>query len=614
MENKKKESQAYRGLVKFFSSRVWRNIVFGAILFVSVLLMFMLDRGNAFRSMYLSFMDSNFMQKLLPALNVAEFNITAGAWALFFAILLIAIMLFLGNMLFDKILGKTIEKKAPDFRSKQSCKMFYGTIYYLVILIICAALIFVGYKLIVPMWNDWMDITLDFKDIDIIVNWLYTLLLCLIFVAAIVIALFLVYFVFKLIILFIAAIARAVKRFTGDVREEIATAMVEGVANGDFNPVNNPPKDAGSLFPTLVAIDEKAAAEQQPEENTDAVVEEDELTLEEIALRFQSFACNKHKIYYEMPLIRSFIAGLATSRLIILEGLSGTGKSMLPRMFAEFTNSNAFFAPVQATWRDKTDIFGFYSEFSRSFKTTNFLERLYGASYEKEANVMVLDEMNLSRIEYYFADFLSVLEYPENEWKIRVYEPQANQTLPAKLEDGYVSIPNNTWFVGTANTDDSTFTITDKVYDRAVVIDFKEKVMPIESDYNPEPINVSAVDFANKFAAASEDSANKLTKEDINKFFKICDFMREAFDVRFGNRIMVQIENFVPVYVALGGTKEEALDFMFSHKIMRKINGMFEDFVKEELVNLTKLLHATYGKGTFAQTESAIAKIMKRLV
>ncbi|MBE7090227.1 MAG: hypothetical protein E7362_05440 [Clostridiales bacterium] len=294
--------------------------------------------------------------------------------------------------------------------------------------------------------------------------------------------------------------------------------------------------------------------------------------------------------------------------------MSGTGKSMLPRMFSEFIGHKAFFAPVQATWRDKTDMLGFYSEFSKSFKTTDFLERLYGASYEKDINLMVLDEMNLSRIEYYFADFLSVLEYPAEDWKVRVYEPQAGQTLPAKLDNGYVTIPTNTWFVGTANTDDSTFTITDKVYDRAIVIDFMEKVMPIESDYDSTPIELSAEEMAKLFDEAAQNEKNRLTKDDLNKFFKICDFMREAFDVRFGNRIMVQIENFVPVYVALGGKKEEALDFMFARKIMRKISGMFEDYVKEELVNLTKLIQNTYGKGTFVETERAIAKITKRLV
>ena len=179
------------------------------------------------------------------------------------------------------------------------------------------------------------------------------------------------------------------------------------------------------VFPTLVNIDKNHP------ENLEII---EHITLEEFCLQFQAYASVHHKIYYELPLIRSFIAGLATSRLIILEGLSGTGKSMLPRMFARFTNSNAFFSPVQATWRDKTDVLGFYSEFSKTFKATPFLESLYASAYSNKTNLMVLDEMNLSRIEYYFADFLSVMEYPPEDWKIRIYDPQTTKFFLKNLK------------------------------------------------------------------------------------------------------------------------------------------------------------------------------------
>ena len=359
------------------------------------------------------------------------------------------------------------------------------------------------------------------------------------------------------------------------------------------------------VFPTLIKIDNAGR---------DIVDNHEEITLENICLQFQAYASVNHKIYYELPFLRSFLAGLATSRLIILEGLSGTGKSMLPRMFARFTNSNAFFAPVQATWRDKTDVLGFYSEFSKTFKATPFLENLYAASYSDKTNVMVLDEMNLSRIEYYFADFLSVMEYPPEDWKVRIYDPQNNQRLPEKLTNGCVSVPTNTYFVGTANTDDSTCTIADKVYDRAIVIDFEEKIKPIKTDYNSESINISAQGLQALFTDAVNDQTKRLSEADLNKFLQVCDFMKDAFDVRFGNRIMVQIENFVPVYVAMGGTKEEALDFMFASKILRKVQGMYEDFVKDELMKLTKLINTLYGKKVFTRTEALIAKITKRLV
>jgi len=223
--------------------------------------------------------------------------------------------------------------------------------------------------------------------------------------------------------------------------------------------------------------------------------------------------------------------------------------------------------------------------------------------------------MNLSRIEYYFADFLSILEYPKEEWKIKVFEPELEQRLPVHLEGGYVKIPANTWFIGTANTDDSTFTITDKVYDRAITLDFRERISPISSNYISDPLeHMTSEKLQALFDAAKENPNYCLTGFDTDKFFRICDFIKDAFDIRFGNRIMVQITNFVPVYVALGGTKEAALDFMLASKVLRKLEGMFEDYVKDELIALTKLLNSTYGKGTMVETERIIAKILKRLV
>jgi hypothetical protein len=335
--------------------------------------------------------------------------------------------------------------------------------------------------------------------------------------------------------------------------------------------------------------------------------------LEAFVKQFQSFAINQYHIYYELSLLRQFLAGLASSRLIILEGLSGTGKSMLPRMFKEFTGSSALFTPVQATWRDKTDVLGFYSEFTGTFKATAFLEKLYAASYDDKINLFVLDEMNLSRIEYYFADFLSVMEYPEEEWKVKAYLPFDNRPLPAKLENGFVTIPNNSWFIGTANTDDSTFTITDKVCDRAVILNFEDRFSKLESNSKYEPISINAQQIQEMFNSALNDQDKQLRDSDLRKFNALCDYVKDKFDILFGNRIMVQIEKFVPVFVALGGTKEEALDFMFAKKILRKLSGKYEAYLKDELAALKLYISNLYGKGVFKETERFIDKTIKKL-
>jgi 5-methylcytosine-specific restriction endonuclease McrBC GTP-binding regulatory subunit McrB len=287
----------------------------------------------------------------------------------------------------------------------------------------------------------------------------------------------------------------------------------------------------------------------------------------------------------------------------------------LPRWYAEFVGSKTFFAPVQSTWRDRTDVLGFYNDFSYVFKETDFLKRLYQSSYtHNNFNLMVLDEMNLSRIEYYFADFLSILEYPPEDWRVPLMTALDPEKSPKNVKNGAVLIPTDTWFVGTANKDDSTFTITDKVYDRAVVLDFKDRNAPFETDVDPEPITMTPGQMMKMFQEAIRTEEFRLTQEELDKFVELAEFVYDTFEIRFGNRIMNQISAFVPAYVGLGGTKEEALDIMFARKVLHKLEGRFEDYIKDGLIRFQKKLDQVYGKGIFLETEELIKQMLKKLV
>lgn len=615
---KSKFNSLYAKLVNFFKSKAIRCVTASILLICSILCMFMLDNTNSVRDAYLPFLNDNFISSLMALLNIHRYNITIGAWLIFICISLICLIFILGSIFSKKFVDDIAKNNQDKFKSYASARRTYAILYYSVLFLISACIIF-----IFAMLGGFRN--LNHNTASVFVSLIYAVLLCLCFLLIIPITVFLIYFLVCALIYVISYIVSKIVNVVSDIRasndlhnkiseEKLQKAretagLTDSVsydtqvenhsASENSVPVN---KD---IFLPLTLIDKSAVIEE-----TDST----QISLNELALRFQSYAANNHKIYYELPIIRSYIAGLAASKLVILEGLSGTGKSMLPRMFANFTGSKASFTPVQATWRDKTDLLGFYSEFSKNFKTTDFLKELYKASYTDKVNEMVLDEVNLSRIEYYFADFLSILEYPESDWKIKIYDPELNQQLPAKLENGYVAIPSNTWFIGTANTDDSTFTITDKVYDRAIVIDFSERFSPIQTAYDSDPIQLSAVGLKALFEEAQNNDSYKLSKNDLDKFINLCSFVKDAFDIKFGNRIMVQIEDFVPVYVALGGTKEQALDFMFARKILRKLNGAYQDYVKEELIKLKKLIESIYGKGVFSETEAVITKISKRLV
>ena len=343
-------------------------------------------------------------------------------------------------------------------------------------------------------------------------------------------------------------------------------------------------------------------------------IESDQLTLEEICVKFRNYLAKEEKLYFELDTIRFFISALGTSHFMILEGLSGTGKSSLPRYFAKFINAEVLFIPVQATWRDKTNLIGFFNEFSKTYTESEFLIKLYKANYNPDVpHFFVLDEMNISRVEYYFADFLSVLEYPEEDWKLKIMQLPYNFIPPAKLENGIVQIPNNSYFVGTANKDDSTFTITDKVYDRAISIDFDNRNDAFTVNEEVSTITIGNSYLQSLYKNAQSEDTNRMNDADFAKFTKITNYIYEQFDLTFGNRILNQIENLVPIFVACGGTKEDALDFLLSRKVIYKLEGRFEEYVKGALKELLALIEKTYGASVLKRSEKTIQSLMRRL-
>ncbi|MDE7256968.1 MAG: hypothetical protein K2N50_03325, partial [Clostridia bacterium] len=241
---------------------------------------------------------------------------------------------------------------------------------------------------------------------------------------------------------------------------------------------------SNNRFTKLINLDEKY--ERNP--NVVYMTDEDMLTLPQIVTRFTNFAASQLKLYYTEETIRIFFSGMATSKVLILEGISGTGKTSLPYAMGKFFNNGTSIISVQPSWRDRADLIGYFNEFTKKFNETDFLASLYEVSLREDPNFMVLDEMNLARIEYYFADFLSIMEMPDvAEWKIDLIAAPRDDD-PKNVVYGKFLVPQNIWFIGTANNDDSTFTITDKVYDRAVTLELNNKAdyfdAPLTESYN----------------------------------------------------------------------------------------------------------------------------------
>ena len=150
-------------------------------------------------------------------------------------------------------------------------------------------------------------------------------------------------------------------------------------------------------FSKLIEVDQEYKEYTPPEYNN-------EITLEQIVEQFRNFACSRMQLYYEQKTIRLFLAGMASTKLIILQGISGTGKTSPPYSFGKLFQMDTTIASVQPSWRDRTELVGYFNEFTKNFNETEVLRRIYASSYNDDINLILLDEMNIARIEYYFAE------------------------------------------------------------------------------------------------------------------------------------------------------------------------------------------------------------------
>ena len=361
-------------------------------------------------------------------------------------------------------------------------------------------------------------------------------------------------------------------------------------------------EEVSSRFPKLIRVDSKYRGT-----NTD-IPNVQNLSLEELCNAFRNFAASQLKLYYKEDVIKQLFAGIATSKLIILEGISGTGKTSLAFALGKFFNFDSAICPVQPSWKDRSELLGYYNEFTKKFNETEFLRALYTTTYRKDLDIIVLDEMNLARIEYYFAEFLSIMEMRDpNDWIIDLIPaPQSND--PVNLKEGKLLIPQNVIFFGTANNDDSTFTISDKVYDRAISLFFDDKGRPFNA-VNQESM---AVPYSQMRRLFDEAITQYPISADMNKKFEELDnFVIKKFKLAFGNRILKQLESFIPVYVGCGGKEVDGFDFIFTNKVLKKFESLNIAFLKDELKELNIQLDKMYGKGNFRMAHAYIENLLK---
>ena len=287
------------------------------------------------------------------------------------------------------------------------------------------------------------------------------------------------------------------------------------------------------------------------------------------------------------------------SPISILQGISGTGKTSLPRAVAmamtaddvrysvdngddELPQAPYRICPIQSGWRDKMDLMGFYNSFEKSYHETEFFNALYLANqpkYEHTLFFIVLDEMNLSRPEHYFADFLSKLEQSEGQRKIKI-DNVPEDICPKSIIGGTLSIPKNVRFIGTANHDETTLEFAPKTYDRSNVIDMPRnspsgKIPNFEKKYN-----VTYDWLSKKFKEAEDKHVEECNIfDDFIKDKDLLDLLAER-GIGVGNRFEGQAKRFLSVFVEAGENIKEdtakAADHLMTTRLLRTLKDNYD--------------------------------------
>jgi hypothetical protein len=252
------------------------------------------------------------------------------------------------------------------------------------------------------------------------------------------------------------------------------------------------------------------------------------------------------KIRLETRTLRRYHLALKTRGFVILSGISGTGKTWLSSVYATAVGAEYLLVPVAPNWNTNEDLLGYFNPITERYHDTPFSRFLRRAADEyARASAsgraprpyhLVLDEMNLARVEYYFAKFLSAME-------VRARREDARLELaPGEM----ISLPPNLYFVGTVNIDETTHGFADKVYDRAQLIEL----------------------------GASRDALLEQMEERLyaEVVMAVWDAVHQVAPFAF--RVLVEIGAYVDKAAELGASWEEALDEQLLQKVLPKMKGV----------------------------------------
>lgn len=281
-----------------------------------------------------------------------------------------------------------------------------------------------------------------------------------------------------------------------------------------------------------------------------------------------------------------FTASLLTKPFVILTGLSGSGKTKLAQSFAMWIceNENQYcLVPVGADWTNREPLLGFPNALKNGeyVKPDNgVLDLLIAANAnENKPYFLILDEMNLSHVERYFADFLSVMESTK---EIPLHSGKDDYLCDDTNVPPRISLPKNLFIIGTVNIDETTYMFSPKVLDRASVIEFRvtaEEMKDYLSDakiLDLEKLESTGANMGDSFVKIAKDTSLKANEPDVLQTALIVFFKElKKTGAEFGYRSASEIIRFAAVVnkIEPQWATAEIIDAAIMQKLLPKLHG-----------------------------------------
>ncbi len=302
------------------------------------------------------------------------------------------------------------------------------------------------------------------------------------------------------------------------------------------------------------------------------------------------------------------------SPLTVLAGVSGTGKSELPRRYAYYGGLNFLPLSVQPNWDSQESMLGFFNSIDNNFDAQPALRVLAQTQLDPAVDpkglrdtmtIILLDEMNLAHVELYFAEFLSKLELRRGETNKHI--PNIEVKLGAKVAPYLIPLGRNVLWVGTMNQDETTKTLSDKVLDRGIIINFprpkklvrRESLKPLN---NPADLILRAEHWMKWRKTSSIFAETPAGTEQIAKYQAFIEAINDAMSFAgraLGHRVWQSIEYYMSNYPDVIAAKDD------EDSLRKAMKVSFEDALVQ------KVMPKLYGIDTQEHSEKCLDEIGK---